>query len=172
MPRGDEGRSLLAEILGGCPPWLPISLRSARAASQRPKALTCRSQAIVAPAHCAPLVPVPDGRCLGRGLSAAIIAAPIFAAWLGSSAWEQGIAAPLRLSVLGWVVVHDVPVRVEGVTYPAALGAGRDPLHPAVARRPLGWPDQRDRQHPILGDLGRRDGWPIRQCASGSRPGW
>lgn len=50
-------------------------------------------------------------------LSAAIIAAPIFAAWLGSSAWEQGIAAPLRLSVLGWVVVHDVPVRVEGVTY-------------------------------------------------------
>lgn len=50
-------------------------------------------------------------------VGAAVVAAPIFAAWLASSPWEQGIAGPLRMSVLGWVVVHDVPVRVDGVTY-------------------------------------------------------
>lgn len=50
-------------------------------------------------------------------VGAALIAAPIFAAWLASSPWEQGVAGPLRMSVLGWVVVHDVPVRVDGVTY-------------------------------------------------------
>jgi len=50
-------------------------------------------------------------------VGAALIAAPIFAAWHASSPWEQGVAGPLRMSVLGWVVVHDVPVRVDGVTY-------------------------------------------------------
>lgn len=50
-------------------------------------------------------------------VGAAAVAAPVFAAWLASSPWEQGIAGPLRMSVLGWVVVHDVPVRVDGVTY-------------------------------------------------------
>lgn len=50
-------------------------------------------------------------------IGAAVVAVPVFASWLASSAWEQGIAGPLRLTVLGWVVVHDVPVRVDGVTY-------------------------------------------------------
>jgi len=47
----------------------------------------------------------------------AIIAAPVFASWLASTAWEQGVAGPLRLTVLGWVVIHDVPVRTAGVNY-------------------------------------------------------
>lgn len=50
-------------------------------------------------------------------VGAVAVAAPVFAAWLASSAWEQGVAGPLRLSVLGWVVIHDVPVRVDGASY-------------------------------------------------------
>lgn len=51
-------------------------------------------------------------------LTAAIVAAPVFAAWLASpSPWEMGVAAPLRMSVLAWVVMHDVPARVDGVPY-------------------------------------------------------
>lgn len=50
-------------------------------------------------------------------VGALAVAAPVFAAWLSSSAWEQGVAGPLRLSVLGWVVIHDVPVRVDGASY-------------------------------------------------------
>jgi hypothetical protein len=50
-------------------------------------------------------------------LGVAVVAGLVFASWLASSAWEQGVAGPLRMTVLGWVVLHDVPVRVGGITY-------------------------------------------------------
>lgn len=50
-------------------------------------------------------------------IGVAVVAGLVFASWLASSAWEQGVAGPLRMTVLGWVVLHDVPVRAGGITY-------------------------------------------------------